>query len=154
MAKDASDLHRHIASGAPQITPDKIGKVAVLLREKLRYGPPELRQAYARLVMDDVSVTDEEIRISGSKSVLARCAAADAMPAAPAVLSLFRSGAPDRIRTCDLCLRRAALYPAELRAHLWFLRFDPSRWVARKQFASTNFTVAPNGMVGLQAGLA
>jgi hypothetical protein len=22
-AKDASDLHRHIASGAPQITPDK-----------------------------------------------------------------------------------------------------------------------------------
>jgi hypothetical protein len=25
-------------------------------------------------------------------------------------------GAPDRIRTCDLCLRRAALYPAELRA--------------------------------------
>jgi hypothetical protein len=27
----------------------------------------------------------------------------------------FVSGAPDRIRTCDLCLRRAALYPAELR---------------------------------------
>ena len=26
-----------------------------------------------------------------------------------------RAGAPDRIRTCDLCLRRAALYPAELR---------------------------------------
>jgi hypothetical protein len=23
-------------------------------------------------------------------------------------------GAPDRIRTCGLCLRRAALYPAEL----------------------------------------
>jgi hypothetical protein len=28
---------------------------------------------------------------------------------------LCLSGAPDRIRTCDLCLRRAALYPAELR---------------------------------------
>src|SRR6476646_1133471 len=26
-----------------------------------------------------------------------------------------RDGAPDRIRTCGLCLRRAALYPAELR---------------------------------------
>ncbi len=25
-------------------------------------------------------------------------------------------GAPERIRTSDLCLRRAALYPAELRA--------------------------------------
>ena len=29
---------------------------------------------------------------------------------------LYRSGSPDKIRTCDLCLRRAALYPAELRA--------------------------------------
>ena len=28
---------------------------------------------------------------------------------------LDADGAPDRIRTCDLCLRRAALYPAELR---------------------------------------
>ena len=28
---------------------------------------------------------------------------------------LLKSGAPDRIRTCDLRLRRAALYPAELR---------------------------------------
>ncbi len=27
----------------------------------------------------------------------------------------MKDGAPDRIRTCDLCLRRAALYPAELR---------------------------------------
>ena len=27
-------------------------------------------------------------------------------------------GAPDRIRTCDLCLRRAALYPAELRVQI------------------------------------
>ena len=26
-----------------------------------------------------------------------------------------KGGAPDRIRTCGLCLRRAALYPAELR---------------------------------------
>ncbi len=37
-----------------------------------------------------------------------------------AVISCWRdgngsTGAPDRIRTYDLCLRRAALYPAELR---------------------------------------
>jgi hypothetical protein len=29
---------------------------------------------------------------------------------------LYVNGAPDTIRTCDLCLRRATLYPAELRA--------------------------------------
>src|SRR5690242_16331648 len=28
---------------------------------------------------------------------------------------LYANGAPDTIRTCDLCLRRATLYPAELR---------------------------------------
>src|ERR1700722_1031749 len=36
------------------------------------------------------------------------------MPARP---SLQQIGAPDTIRTCDLCLRRATLYPAELRVH-------------------------------------
>jgi hypothetical protein len=30
---------------------------------------------------------------------------------------LDKVGAPGRIRICDLCLRRAALYPAELRVH-------------------------------------
>ncbi len=34
-----------------------------------------------------------------------------------AVARAFCVSTPDRIRTCDLCLRRAALYPAELRAH-------------------------------------
>ena len=29
--------------------------------------------------------------------------------------ALYVGGAPDRIRTCDLRLRRATLYPAELR---------------------------------------
>ena len=32
--------------------------------------------------------------------------------------TLIINGAPERIRTSDLCLRRATLYPAELRAHL------------------------------------
>ena len=33
------------------------------------------------------------------------------------IMQSFQSviGAPDTIRTCDLCLRRATLYPAELR---------------------------------------
>ena len=33
------------------------------------------------------------------------------------------NGAPGRIRTCDLCLRRAALYPAELRVLVLGRRF-------------------------------
>jgi site-specific DNA recombinase len=90
LAKGAAELQRHIASGEPQITADKIDRVALLLRDKLSHGPAELRQAYARLVMEEVRVTGEEIRISGSKAVLARCAAADEIPAAPSVLSFVR----------------------------------------------------------------
>ena len=33
-------------------------------------------------------------------------------------LTLLECGAPEGIRTSDLCLRRATLYPAELRAHI------------------------------------
>src|SRR3978361_1551278 len=36
-------------------------------------------------------------------------------------------GAPDTIRTCDLCLRRATLYPAELRV---LKRLRLADWVA------------------------
>ena len=32
-------------------------------------------------------------------------------------LEAVGNGTPDRIRTCDLRLRRPLLYPAELRAH-------------------------------------
>ena len=39
------------------------------------------------------------------------------------------NGAPDTIRTCDLCLRRAALYPAELRVLVTSLFLaDPARF--------------------------
>ena len=33
----------------------------------------------------------------------------------PGNFPVLQNGAPDTIRTCDLCLRRATLYPAELR---------------------------------------
>jgi hypothetical protein len=46
------------------------------------------------------------------------------------------SHAPDRIRTCDLCLRRAALYPTELRARQREAN-KPSFVTARKRAART-----------------
>ena len=75
IAKEIGELQNRMASSTPTITPEKVARVGGLLRDKLYEGPPEFRQAYARLLMDEVRVTDEEIRISGSKSVLARCAA-------------------------------------------------------------------------------
>ena len=44
-------------------------------RDELHHRPPDLRQADARLLLNEVRVNDREIRISGSKAVLARRAA-------------------------------------------------------------------------------
>ncbi|MBK9080921.1 MAG: hypothetical protein IPL88_02015 [Rhizobiales bacterium] len=80
LARQVADTHRSVARVALAVAP---AKLAVLLRDRLREGAPELRQAYVRLVMSEVTVT-------GSKSVLAKAAAADAEILPPAVLSLVR----------------------------------------------------------------
>ena len=60
------------------------------MKDKLYGGPPEFRQAYARLLMEEVRVTDEEIRISGLKSVLVKCAADGVAEPVPKVLSFVQ----------------------------------------------------------------
>ena len=90
LADQIADLTRRLAMAEPVITPEKIEKVALLLREKLYSGPPDLRQAYARLLLNEVRVDDREIRISGSKAVLARTAAGGVAKTTPAVLSFVR----------------------------------------------------------------
>ena len=107
IAKEIAELQNRMTSTTPTITPEKVGRIGKLLRDKLYGGPPEFRQAYARLLMEEVRVTDEEIRISGLKW---RDAPRTASPnPRPKFSLLFRTGAPDRIRTCDLRLRRATV---------------------------------------------
>ncbi len=90
LAADITDLQRRINDGTPAITPQKIEKLAALLRDKLRNGTPELRQAYARLVMTEVTVKDKEIRITGSRRVLARAASQGLVKTTSPVLSFVR----------------------------------------------------------------
>jgi site-specific DNA recombinase len=90
IAKEIGELQNRMASSSPLITPEKVARVGALLRDKLHEGRSEFRQAYARLVMEEVRVTDDEIRISGSKSVLARCAAEGVAEPAPGVLSFVQ----------------------------------------------------------------
>jgi hypothetical protein len=67
IAKEIGKLQNRMASSAPEITPEKVIRVGKLLRAKLYEVSGEFRQAYARLLMDEVRVTDDEIRISGFK---------------------------------------------------------------------------------------
>ena len=73
--KEAEAAIMRVTSGEPVVTPAKIEKLAALLRDELHNGPPELRQAYARLAMREVSVKNKDIRITGWKAVLAKAAA-------------------------------------------------------------------------------
>ncbi|WP_127077136.1 hypothetical protein [Rhodomicrobium lacus] len=59
-----------------------------------RSGSPEFRQAYARLLMREVPVKDKEIRIAGSRAILARAASAEPGKTPPAVLSFVREWRP------------------------------------------------------------
>jgi hypothetical protein len=61
-----------------------------LLKDKLFNGAPELRQSYPRPLMQEVTTTDDLIRIGGSKSALARCATESVAETTPAVLSFVR----------------------------------------------------------------
>ena len=49
-----------------------------------------IKQAYVRLVMNEVTVKDKEISISGSKAALARAASDGLNEAVPGVLSFVR----------------------------------------------------------------
>jgi site-specific DNA recombinase len=91
VAKEIGELQNRLASSTPRITPEKVARVGGLLRDKLYEGPPGVPAglrppAHGR----SPGVTDEEIRISGSKSVLAKCAAEGAAEAAPKVLSFVQ----------------------------------------------------------------
>lgn len=90
LAADIAAMQKHIADGAPTITREKIEKFASLLRHKLNNGTPELKQAYARLVMTDVTVQDKEIRIRGSRRMLAKAASQGLVKTPPSVLSFVR----------------------------------------------------------------
>ena len=66
-----------------------VGAVAQM-RERFRSGPPELRQAYMRLLLEKVEVGSGIIVLNGSNTVLERLATNGTSFSAPEVLALAR----------------------------------------------------------------
>jgi len=90
LAAEISSLSQRLSAAEPVITPLKVERLAALLRERLQNDASDLRQSYARLILKEVVVTADEIRISGSKAILARSAAERPSDTSPAVLSFVR----------------------------------------------------------------
>jgi DNA invertase Pin-like site-specific DNA recombinase len=71
------------------ITLESLGRLADALRAALASDDPSFRKAYLRLFVDEVTVGDEQIVLSGPKSALARATAAGDLPAASATVPSF-----------------------------------------------------------------
>ena len=90
----STDLDREIdaqqaslRTGNPTITPERIRQLALDMRERLRTGPVELRQAYLRLVLKSVLVGADFVTLTGSNGILERLAINGASASVPEVLS-------------------------------------------------------------------
>ena len=59
-------------SSQRSITPEIVGRFGDLLRNGLRGENPAMRQAYVRLLIDQVVVEEEQVRIRGSRKALER----------------------------------------------------------------------------------
>jgi site-specific DNA recombinase len=106
-AEGARDLSKRVSSGVPTITPDKVRRFGELLESQLHHGAPELRQAYARLIMAEVRVTEERILIKGSNDRLANGAAKAEELGKPGVLSFVQEWRS--LRDSNPCTQRERL---------------------------------------------
>lgn len=90
LTEDIEALERQLKSSQRTITPQVVGRFGTLLRDGLRGNNPALRQAYVRLLIDQVVVEDEEIRIRGSRKALERAVVATAAGTRKGVPSFAR----------------------------------------------------------------
>jgi hypothetical protein len=87
MGRDVTRLQDSMQSGQATITPEKLKLLSMQMKKRLAVGPPELRQAYMRLILDTVTVDHHEIHLEGRPAILKRLAQTGEINALPEVLS-------------------------------------------------------------------
>jgi site-specific DNA recombinase len=70
LTSDIKSLEQQLTTSKRRITPDLVERFGALLREGLRGDNPVLRQAYVRLLIDEVVVGDEHVQVRGSRKAL------------------------------------------------------------------------------------
>lgn len=87
-----SFVNREIDSPLSVVTPEKLEGFSKGLRTRLREdGEPGFRKAYLRLLLDNVAVAKNRVRISGRRDVLAYQLTAD-KPLPPSMVPTFMDG--------------------------------------------------------------
>jgi len=89
-AADLGAFQRRLSTGEPDLTAKRFGFFSDYMRLKPKNGDGQMRQAHARLLVREVSVTKKEIHISGSNAIMAKATPINLGSSAPAVLSSVR----------------------------------------------------------------
>jgi hypothetical protein len=63
--RDIERLQASMKTGQATITPDKLKALSLAMQKRLAEGPPELRQAYMRLILDSVTIDHHDVRLEG-----------------------------------------------------------------------------------------
>ncbi|MCJ2133255.1 hypothetical protein MKK69_04100 [Methylobacterium sp. J-026] len=92
-----------------EIAPELIERVGRLMHEAVTTGEIPFRKARLQAIVDPAEVGADVIRIVGGKTALETASLDAGSAATPGVRVSVENGAPDTIRTCDLCLRRITL---------------------------------------------
>ncbi len=88
----------------PRLTEAKLAKLSTAIRTALWQAPPEMRKAYLKLFVDNVTISKEEIRVSGPKGVLAKAAMNDLPDMPGEVITFVREWRP--VGDSNPCYRR------------------------------------------------
>ena len=92
LGADIAAVERQLASRHRRITPEVIGRFGNLLRDAIRADGSALRQAYVRLLIDEVTVEADMVRIRGSRRALERAVVGTAAHGGTKVPSFAREG--------------------------------------------------------------
>ena len=96
LGRDIGRLQDSVQTGQATITPEKPKALSSQMQQRLAGGPPELRQAYMRPILDSVTVDHHDVRIEGPPVILEKLTQAGASIALPDVLSFAQDWRPQR----------------------------------------------------------
>ena len=102
--RDISRLQDSLRTGHAALSPEALHTLSMEMRRRLAEGPPELRQAYMRLLLDRVTVDHDTVRLEGSPAILEKLANHRPSKSTTEVLSLVQEWRP--LRDSNPCRRR------------------------------------------------
>jgi hypothetical protein len=76
--------------GLSALNPERLAKLCAEMRKRFADGPPELRQAYMKLLLEKAEIDGVETRLTGSNALLAKFAETGGAFSVPEVLTYVR----------------------------------------------------------------